>query len=268
LPALRRTLTDADDALLCVAFVNRKGLNLLSTQLGKLAERCRLLVTSAFGGETTAAALATATALGMRVRVLNPTGGTFHSKLYLARTGQSTVAVLGSPNLTSGLVANIETALVVTGDSSDQAIADVWQHAESLWEHPAATGWTPSGALIADEQFDAGLFEALCGAIPNGTVVPTLSDARPNLVVEMAPHGVYVETVRSRARGSGPQLVPAWMLQLAWDYLQLHGELSNRYLLAEDGLNVKRSSAVCALLARLPAIDLVSSRPIVLQLLR
>lgn len=28
------------------------------------------------------------------------------------------------------------------------------------------------------------------------------------------------------------------MLQLAWDYLQRYGELSNRYLLSADGLNV------------------------------
>jgi hypothetical protein len=45
------------------------------------------------------------------------------------------------------------------------------------------------------------------------------------------------------------------MFTLAWDYLRTHGLLSNRYLLATDGLNVKRSSAVCAILARLPGVD-------------
>lgn len=42
--------------------------------------------------------------------------------------------------------------------------------------------------------------------------------------------------------------------QLAWDDLVEHGVLSNGYLLADDGLNVTRSSFVCALLARLPGV--------------
>lgn len=41
------------------------------------------------------------------------------------------------------------------------------------------------------------------------------------------------------ARASRPRLVPAWRLQVAWDDLHVHGELTNRYLLATDGLNVK-----------------------------
>jgi hypothetical protein len=41
------------------------------------------------------------------------------------------------------------------------------------------------------------------------------------------------------------------MIQIAWERLQSHGRLTNRYLLADEGLNVERSSFVCALLARL-----------------
>ena len=74
-----------------------------------------------------------------------------------------------------------------------------------------------------------------------------------------------METERSRARRAGAQLVPAWMLQLAGDYLQRYDEPSSRHLLAADGLNVKRSSAVCAILARLPGITVASTRPIVLR---
>jgi hypothetical protein len=73
-------------------------------------------------------------------------------------------------------------------------------------------------------------------------------------------------TEQTKARGRGPQLVPAWMVQPAWDYLQMHGRMSNRYLLANDGLNVKRSSFVCALLAQLPQIEVASTRPITLRL--
>jgi hypothetical protein len=176
------------------------------------------------------------------------------------------VAVVGSANLTSGLVANIEGAVVLSGTVHDQPIADCWQLAEALWEHPAARGWTSIEAAVPDDQFDPDLLRLLRSAVPVGLVVPTLSEGRPNLVVDVTEHGVYLETDRSRTRQTGAQLVPAWMLQLAWDYLLRYGELSNRYLLADDGLNVKRSSAVCALLARLDVVDVVSTRPILLRL--
>jgi hypothetical protein len=67
--------------------------------------------------------------------------------------------------------------------------------------------------------------------------------------------------------GQGPlgAFVPAWMLALAWEYLLAHGTLTNRHLLAADGLNVKRSSAVCAVLARLPGIAVASTRPVTLE---
>jgi hypothetical protein len=56
------------------------------------------------------------------------------------------------------------------------------------------------------------------------------------------------------------------MIQSAWEYLQAHGVLTNRFLLSSDGLNVKRSSFVCALLARLPGVSVASTRPITLAL--
>jgi hypothetical protein len=77
---------------------------------------------------------------------------------------------------------------------------------------------------------------------------------------------VWIETERSARLGRGAEPVPAWMLNVAWDHLVANGRLTNRYLLAEDGLNVKRSSAVCALLAALPFVEVVSRRPIELAL--
>jgi HKD family nuclease len=267
LPAIRQALAGAQDALLCVAFVNRRGINLLEPQLTGLGARCRLLVTSAFGGDTTGSALARAAELQVQVRVLNPLGGTYHPKLYLTRAPRSTVAVVGSANLTSGLVGNIETALVVSGRPDDRPIADCWELGESLWERPDAVDWVAVPASLPDERFDPALLHLLQQAIRPGAVVPTVSQGRPNRVVEITPHGVYIETARSRQLGTPPPLVPAWMVQLAWDYLQLHGRLTNRYLLATDGLNVKRSSAVCTLLSRLPGVE-VSTRPVELRLRR
>jgi hypothetical protein len=57
------------------------------------------------------------------------------------------------------------------------------------------------------------------------------------------------------------------MIQSAWEYLQAQGSLTNGHLLSTDGLNVKRSSFVCALLARLPAVHVSSARPITLTLM-
>lgn len=83
---------------------------------------------------------------------------------------------------------------------------------------------------------------------------------------EVTPDGVWVETQRSHRLGRPPQLVEAWMIQIAWDWLCAHGTLNNRHLLVSDGLNVKRSSLVCALLARLPGVVVASRRPIALAL--
>ena len=98
--------------------------------------------------------------------------------------------------------------------------------------------------------------------------VVTPGDDKPNRIREITPDGVWVETERSRAAGRPPQLVEAWRVQVAWDWLQAHGSLTNRHLVATDGLNVKRSSFVCALLAVFPEAQVRSRRPIELVLLR
>lgn len=58
----------------------------------------------------------------------------------------------------------------------------------------------------------------------------------------------------------GAEPIPAWMFNLAWERLQTHGELTNGELLNE--LRVHRSSAVCAILARLPGVEQVAGREI------
>ena len=96
-------------------------------------------------------------------------------------------------------------------------------------------------------------------------VVFTLSNSKPNRIERVDADGVLLSTGASDAKGSGPQLVDAWMLNAAWRHLRTTGRLTNRYLLSSDGLNVKRSSAVCALLARLPGVEVISTRPIELR---
>lgn len=109
LQAVRATLDGADDAFLCVAFVQEKGLHLLRSELERLRRRqvpARLLVTTTFQ-MTSPSALSMASDLGLEVRVLNPSGcKTFHPKLYLGNAGGGSRAVIGSANLTGGLFAH------------------------------------------------------------------------------------------------------------------------------------------------------------------
>jgi hypothetical protein len=103
------------------------------------------------------------------------------------------------------------------------------------------------------EVFAPGLWTFLEREVRREPVFLTLGPQRkPNRVTDLTPEALYVETERSRAR-SQQEEIPAWMFNLAWEYLKTHRELSNRELL--DELRVHRSSAVCAILARHPAIE-------------
>src|SRR5919202_1402197 len=106
LAAVRRVLDGADEALLGVAFVQQRGVNLIEPQLAGVGD-ARLVCTTAFGS-TTSTGLQGAHDRGLAVRVLNPRRGTFHPKLYLSRSGGLARAAIGSANLTGGLIANVE----------------------------------------------------------------------------------------------------------------------------------------------------------------
>ena len=106
------------------------------------------------------------------------------------------------------------------------------------------------------------LLESLRTALATDSVVLTITDRQPNGVTHLDERGAWVATTRSLARGREAEFVLAWMIGLAWDYLSTHGQLTNAFLLDDHGLNVKRSSFVCALLARLPEVHVQSRRPI------
>jgi len=118
---------------------------------------------------------------------------------------------------------------------------------------------------MSDDRLADDLLEAIKQVKRDTPVIPTLANGKPNRIDRVSPEGVWITTESSKAKGSGSQLVPAWMLNTAWAHLQATGGLTNRYALASDGLNIKRSSAVCALLAKLPGVAVVSSRPIELR---
>ncbi len=112
-------------------------------------------------------------------------------------------------------------------------------------------------------EFEDELFDRVSEVVGPGTAILTLSTKNLNRVTAVDRRGVWVETERSMALGSGPQLVPAWMIAVAWDRLSDKGELGQQELL--NGLNVKRSAFVCALLAKFPDVRIRSTRPTVLE---
>lgn len=259
LPSLRELLATADDAVLATAFIDTRGIHLLGDELRALDSRCRLVATTTFRGDRAHAAFATATEMGTRCRVFNASRGTFHPKVVVAREGSHTRAMVGSANLTAGLLANVEAGVVVEGRPAE-VVSDL---VEAWWSDPAAVDWFPPGTLV-DDVMDAGLWELVRATFRAGDVVHTLVAQRPNTVTEISRAGIWVETTRSRAAGTGPQLVEPWMLDVAWAALLADGELTNRRLL--DDLRVHRSSFVCALLARLPGVRVAGRRPIRLVL--
>jgi hypothetical protein len=113
-----------------------------------------------------------------------------------------------------------------------------------------------------EEVFSADLEVCLRKTLHLGQTIKTLSRGQSNQIIDILPTGILMETGRTDSRGTGPQLVDAWMIELAWDTLKSSGKLSNTTLLNE--LKVHRSSAVCALLAHLDGVQVVSTRPILL----
>lgn len=178
LRAVRGTLADADEAMLCVAFVQEKGIHLLEGELEALRRRkapARLLVTTTFK-TTSAPALGMARRLGLEVRVLNPgSGSTFHPKLYLGRSRATARAVIGSANLTGGLASNLEAAVSIAGKRTDEPIARAWQWAENLWSDERVEPWLPGAAADAPgEELEPGLHALIAAAWRRDPVFRTL----------------------------------------------------------------------------------------------
>ena len=255
LRAVQSVLDEAEEALLCVAFVQERGVRLLEPSLKKLADRgghSRLLATTTFESSTSAG-LTLAHALGMATRVLNPAGGsTYHPKVYLGRSSRQLHAVVGSANLTGGLVSNVEAAVARRGPGSDPQLRRAWEWAEARWGDPRSKPWMPPALPPSPEVIALDLYLALEAEVRRDPVFMTLGPSpRRNRVTQITPSEVFIETERSRSRIGGAASVPAWMLNIAWDRLKVVGTVSNGELLQA---HVHRSSAVCALLARIPGV--------------
>jgi hypothetical protein len=129
--------------------------------------------------------------------------------------------------------------------------------AKALWADPRRSVWSPQvEGAPDDETFPPELYAQLVAAVaahPAG--FPHAWATAQAASGPRSPRRACTSRRMPLGTRAPPQLIPAWMFTLASDYLRTHGHLSNRYLPATDGLNVKRSSAVCAILARLPGVE-------------
>lgn len=266
LTAVQRVLEHSDSAYLAVAFVAEAGVHLIKPQLKQLTDdgRVRMLVSTTFG-TTSPTALKDAVDMGTELKILNPSGGTYHPKLYIGRRNGHATAVVGSANLTGGLISNIEVGMFLAGYIHDKPLADLWDWAEALWERKDTGVWQPPKDIEAREPvFNPALLSQIKAEVQKNNEFRTLgSSPKPNWITQVTESAIYVETERTREGGTGPQAVPAWMFELAFETLEARGELSNSELLNE--LRVHRSSAVCAILSRLPRVSVASRNPIKLE---
>jgi len=150
---------------------------------------------------------------------------------------------------------------------AQRAVADVEREAPSglCDSPPAMITFSPVGhhrSMPTSKEMSAALAATIASAVPAGSTIYTLTQSKPNWIVGVDTAGVVVETEASRAKGLRAQLVPGWMLQAGWDELSRAGRLSQTDLL--ERLNVKRSAAVMAILARLPGVRIASANPTVL----
>jgi len=257
LSGVRRVLHDAEEAYVCVAFASPAGVGLIR---GGLTARTTLLATTVFGGKT-AAGLSMAMRAGAKVQILNPSGGTYHPKVYIARHDDQVRAVVGSANLTSGLVKNVEAGVYLEGEMRERELAFLLNWARDMVTDDGARSFVSPSTEDAQDRLEPDVLQAIERAVAENPVFETLGRSpAQNRVVEVTAEGVYVETASTRAKGKGPQLVEPWMIQVALAYLEEHARLDYKKLTyGEDekngvvgGLNVKRSSFVLALLSRLP----------------
>ena len=197
LVAVRRVLDGADEALLGVAFVQQRGVNLIEPQLAELRD-CRLVCTTTFGS-TTSTGLQGAQAQGLAVRVLNPRQGTFHPKLYLSQQRDLARAAIDSANLTGGLISNVGSVAVLSGAVDAPVLRQLWELGESWWHHNTAVDWSPTTVPAAPEMLDAELLLTMRAAVAAQPIIPTISDGRPN----------WIEEVTRRRVGRDPALAAA-----------------------------------------------------------
>lgn len=121
--------------------------------------------------------------------------------------------------------------------------------------------------MASTETFDRDLLARITAVLHPGDVVSTLEQGRPNRIGRIDEHGIEVTTGHSASTVGGARLVPAWMFNHVWNDLNTRRRVERDYVdRLAPGRKIKRSSAVFAILERLPDVSVVQRRPLVLGL--
>ena len=146
-------------------------------------------------------------------------------------------------------------------------VQDSWKLGEELWDSSLAKPWTPASQVKLHNDESLKVMQTVQKHLREGQTIETISQGKPNWVTAITHQGVYIETEKSKRLRTSPRLVNSWTIEVACLHLTIHGSLTNSYLLSTSGLNVKRSSAVCAILAKLPGVKVLSKSPIEFEFL-
>jgi hypothetical protein len=102
---------------------------------------------------------------------MNPSRGRLHPKLYLARHGDEIAAAVGSANLTSGLVANVERVAVLRGPRDAPEARHLVELCESWWAHPDAVDWSAGTVAAPGEVLELDLVTRATATIAADPVI-------------------------------------------------------------------------------------------------
>lgn len=117
---------------------------------------------------------------------------------------------------------------------------------------------------MTSETFKPELLRRIGEVVKVGDDLPTLSHKSANLILGIDQHGMDVKTPEAAQKGT-PRRVPAALFNLAWDELCRTGQVSRPILIDRVGAGrAKRTSAVLAVLERLPEVGLVRTAPTII----
>jgi len=112
--------------------------------------------------------------------VLNPARGTFHPKPYLARHGDEIAPAVGSANLTSRPIANVEIVTAFRGGDTAPQLVCLLELAESWWDPEDTVDWSPRDRHSSLRTLAPDRLRQIQAANRGNPEVLTLADHRPN----------------------------------------------------------------------------------------
>jgi hypothetical protein len=112
---------------------------------------------------------------------------------------------------------------------------------------------------VTADRLPPDLLNRVRSVVTEGDTIWTVAQRKRNLVLEIGADGILVETDRSVANGTGPQLVPAGLINSDWEQLQSTGRLR----LSDSS---HRGSFCCALFSLFPDVVIASPRPFELRI--